>query len=106
MRDDVYAPDGTQRRVFEYDVQYVRVDGDYAWFGALCLYDSAGMLTGHWLYVRVQDGATPGRVDPGDWIGWYWGTERDVAEWVATGYPPPRMWWRMAIEGNLVVHTY
>jgi len=102
MVDDVYGPDGVLRRVFEYDVKYVRVDGDYAYFGAYCTNDSKGDLTGEWLYIKVQDGGTPGT--NGDYIGWKWGSETQVASWVTDGGPTG--WWRLAIGGNLVVHTY
>mgnify|MGYP006303466339 CR=1 FL=1 len=102
MTDMVYDPDGNLRRVFEYDVMYVRVDGDYAWFGAVCTLDSEGAKTGDWLYVRVMDGGTPGT--EGDSMGWKWGSETQVMDWVEDG--DSDTWWRMAIAGNLVVHTY
>lgn len=103
MVDNVYGPDGVLRRVFIYDVKYVRVDGDYAHFGALCTYDSGAVLTGKWLYVKVYDGGTPGT--NWDHIGWKWASnETLVASWVTSGTTPG--WWRMATEGNLVVHTY
>ncbi|MBA7697109.1 hypothetical protein ES703_105767 [subsurface metagenome] len=103
MVDNVYGPDGVLRRVFKYDVKYVRVDDDYAYFGALCTYDSEAGKTGKWLYVKVYDGGTPGTID--DHIGWKWASdETEVASWVNSGAIPG--WWRMATEGNLVVHTY
>lgn len=102
MKDLVYDPDGNLRRTFEYDVEYVNVDGDTAYFGAQCTYDSAGTQTGEWLYVKVHDGGTPGR--KGDHIGWKWGTETEVSDWVAGGTEAPG-WWRAATDGNLVVHT-
>ncbi|MFO7967289.1 MAG: hypothetical protein R6U44_06795 [Archaeoglobaceae archaeon] len=106
MVDNVYGPDGDMRRLFEYDVEYVNVEGDYAYFGAKCTYDSGGDSggdkTGDWLYVVVEDGGTPGM--NGDAMGWSWGSEDQVASWVendgSTG------WWRTPIAGNLVVHTY
>jgi hypothetical protein len=101
MTDLVYDPDGNLRRTFEYDVQYVNVEAPYAYFGALCTYDSEGAKAGDWLYVRVLDGGTPGTA--GDFIGWGWGSETQVMDWVANG--STGTWWRDAIAGNLVVHT-
>lgn len=102
MTDKVYDANGNWRREFHYDVEYVRVDGDYAHFGALCTADSEDQQTGKWLYVKVHDGGTPGR--NGDHIGWKWGTESEVDNWVENGSPTD--WWRMPIEGNLVVHSH
>ena len=104
MVDNVYGPDDVLRRVFMYDVKYVRVDGDYAHFGALCTHDSEGVVTGRWLYVKVYDGGTPGT--NGDCIGWKWASfnETLVESWVNSG--TTTSWFRMATEGNLVVHTY
>lgn len=102
MADYVYGPDGNLRRVFEYRIFYVRVDGDYGHFGAKCNYDSVGNLEGNWLYVKVYDGANPG--SSGDYIGWKWGSETQVMSWVENGSTTG--WWRKAIDGNLVVHTY
>lgn len=101
MVDMVYGPDGNLRRVFEYEVKYVRVDGDVAHIGALCTLDSADALTGNWLYVKVEDGGTPGR--KGDGIGWKWGSESNVESWVDNGSSTG--WWRIAIDGNLQVHS-
>lgn len=102
MVDDVYGPTGLWRRTFMYSVHYVRVEGDYVHFGAYCYYDSNGTHAGRWLYVKAQDGGTPGRA--GDGIGWKWGSETAVANWVTFGSTTG--WWRMPIAGNLVVHTY
>ncbi|MGC9308877.1 MAG: hypothetical protein ACP5FL_08905, partial [Thermoplasmatota archaeon] len=101
MTDYVYDPDDNLRRIFEYDVHYVNVDGDYAHFGALCTYDSEDGLTGQWLYVKVLDGGTPGT--EGDAMGWRWGSESQVEDWVNNGGATG--WWRTPIAGNLVVHN-
>lgn len=104
MVDNVYGPDGVLRRVFMYDVKYVRVDGDYAHFGALCTHDSEAVKTEDWLYVKVYDGGTPGT--NGDKIGWKWANSNEalVESWVNSG--TTTRWFRIATEGNLVVHTY
>jgi hypothetical protein len=101
MIDMVFGPDGNLRRKFQYDVVYVHVEDNWARFGAYCIYDSGGVKTGDWLYVKVEDGGTPGTA--GDYIGWKWGTETQVENWVNNGGNTG--WWRLAISGNLAVHT-
>jgi hypothetical protein len=100
MLETVFGPDGAIRRIFRYDVKYVRVDGAYAYFGASCTYDSDASTVGRWKYGKVLDGGTPGTA--GDYLGFTWGTEAEVSEWVGTG-PAPYSW-RIATSGNLVVH--
>ena len=86
-----------------YDVKYVQVEGDKAWFAALCTGDSLGQLVGMWIFVKVQDNATPG--SKGDKIGWDWeSTNEGNAEGrVLTQEDPINE--RGVIGGNLVVHT-
>lgn len=102
MADYVFGPDGAMRRVFLYDVRYARVEGDYVHFGALCTFDSNGTHAGRWLYVKAHDGGTPGAGV--DHIGWMWGSVADIQNWVNNGGPTG--WWRPALSGNLVAHTY
>ena len=94
-------------RELYYDVKHVLVDGDEAWFAALCTGDSLETLEGMWLFVKVYDGATPG--SKGDEIGWDWIGRGIIAEEIAmdlvSGMETPGHWWNV-IDGNLVVHTY
>jgi len=86
-----------------YDVKYVLVDGDKAWFAALCTGDSWGELVERWLFVKVEDNATPG--SKGDKIGWDWKStnEGDAGDRVLAQEDPINE--RVVIDGNLVVHT-
>ena len=85
-----------------YDMKYVRVNDDEAWFAAKCTDDSRDKLEGRWLFVKVEDGGTPGR--KGDYIGWDWKTtdEAKAANRVKI-HDGPTYWWKV-IDGNLKVH--
>ena len=86
-----------------YDVKYVRVNSNRVWFAAKCTYDTGNTYVGKWLFVKVDDGGTPGR--KGDYIGWDWNSgtnEADAAKRVRI-YGSPANWWPV-IDGNLVVH--
>ena len=91
-------------RTLSYNVKYVIVENDKAWFGAYCIYDSAGgAKEGDWLFVKVYDGGTPGW--NGDKIGWDWNSidEHHLLRRIK-GQSDPNNWWDV-IDGNLVVHT-
>ena len=88
-----------------YDVKYVEVDGDTAWFAAKCTYDSrGGLYEGRWLFVKVLDVGSPG--SNGDRIGWDWnsGTNETAVAQRVTDKANPTNWW-LVIDGNLVVHS-
>ena len=93
---------------YYFDVKYVQVDGDEAWFAALCTsYSPGGAKKGWWLFVKVYDGGSPG--SEGDEIGWVWkgvvepeDVENEFLSWVLAD--PVNCW--DVIDGNLVVHTY
>ena len=94
----------TISRDLQYDVVYVNVDGDTAWFAAQCTYDSAGKQVGKWLFIKVDDGGEPGWGGV-DHIGWDWNStsETNASNRVTSGDTPAN-WWTID-EGNLQVHT-
>jgi len=94
-------------RVTYFDVKYVRVEGNTAWFAAVCTYDSSTTdnREGKWAFVKVFDGGTPGTT--GDKIGWDWNSvnETDAESRVEAMDTPDNGPWSIT-DGNLVVHTY
>jgi hypothetical protein len=102
MSDSIYAADGTLVRELHFQFKYVRIDGNKAYFAGPCTADSDGTLVGSWLYVKVEDGGTPGTA--GDFMGWAWaGDEAQASAWVAAG--PDTAFWEPATAGNLTVHN-
>ncbi len=90
-----------------FEVGYVDVEDDRAWFAARCTYDSRWPnpnKVGHWVYVEVKDGGEPGiGVDE---IGWRWGTgtEQEAKDQVmAHASTSPH--YDGIDEGNIQVHT-
>lgn len=103
-----YDADDTVQWLQEYEVKYVRVEGDVAYFGAM---RRDGSRRGHWYCIYVLDGGTPGR--KGDRVSWQrpddLGTDAHalydawVSDWVANATATGG---RRIVAGNLVVHTH
>lgn len=93
-------------RELYFDVKYVLVEDDTAWFAGVCTFDSKGINEGKWLFAKVYDGGTPGR--KGDYIGWdtHSVNEAHAAARVSGKLDPTLGRWWPVIDGNLVVHTY
>ena len=60
--------DNNGRKTFV-NLEYLKVDGEYAWFAGKCTEDSGGMA-GRWLFIAVHDGGGIGRLL--DHIWWEW----------------------------------
>ena len=105
----VFSPDGYIHRHYEFDVKYVNVVENEAWFAGLCTYDympnpNVTSKVDNWFVVKVYNGGTPGT--EGDRIGWKWAylSETNAENWVAakvavTTYP-------VDYAGNLQVHYF
>ncbi len=93
-------------RELRYDVKYVLVEGDEAWFAVVCNWDSWGTFVGQWFFVKVQDTETPG--SKGDRMGWDRIKGVVDPEGTAKGMVEDKLepvnWWYVT-DGNLVVHT-
>jgi len=95
-------------RELDLDVRYVTVEGDEAWYAALCTYDSwvghPHYRVGRWFFVKVEDGGTPGTAGDKIWWDWDSGTSESSAESRVLGKETPN-YEHTIIDGNLVVHT-
>ena len=50
-------------------ISALKIDGQYAWFSGKCISGNSDKL-GHWLFVAVDDGGTPGNIS--DHVWWEW----------------------------------
>ena len=104
-KGDIFMWSDEVSRELELDIHYVEVDGDDAWFAALCTSDSFDTVDGKWLYIMVHDGGEPG-LNGVDQIGWDWdsGTNESNAESRVNINDTPSNWWDIT-DGNLQVHS-
>ena len=91
-------------RELYFEVKYVEVVGNTAWFAGKCISDSGGAYVDKWFFVKVEDNGSPGIYN--DKIGWDWtsGYDEGLAEKRVIKMDDPDNWWTVQ-DGNLVVHS-